>query len=355
MAKIKNDCVYFRGDLPCSPHKLYGYHCENCPSYKQIEQQILIIKLGAIGDVIRTTPILRKIRNEFPNSYITWITYTPDILDKEWINRILPVNLESIELIKQIEFDWLINLDKDPLAISLTNKINAKKKSGFTIDNFGHAKPISSEAENHKWLTGLFDDLSKKNVKHYVQEMFEIIGFEFNDEEYILNADKNYQWGTDHSKKIVGLNTGCGGRWTSRLWPNEYWINLAKNLIKAGHEVIFLGGEQEDEKNQMLASKSGGKYFGHFNLKQFISLVDECDLIITAVTMAMHIAMGLKKKVIIFNNIFNKNEFYLYGRGEIIEPDPKCDCYYTPVCPHDSMNKIKPETVFNTAITWLKK
>lgn len=355
MTKIKNDCIYFRGDLPCNPNKLFGYHCENCPSYKQIESKILIIKLGAIGDVIRTTPILRKIKNEFPNSHITWITYTPDILDKEWVNRILPVNIESIELIKQIEFDWLINLDKDPLAISLTNKINAKRKSGFTIDEFGHAKPISSEAENHKWLTGLFDDLSKKNIKHYMQEMFEIIGFEFNDEEYILNAEKNYKWEIDHSKKIVGLNTGCGGRWTSRLWPNEYWIELANDLLKNGYEVIFLGGEQEDEKNKKLSTQSGGKYFGHFELKKFISLVDECDLIVTAVTMAMHIAMGLKKKVLIFNNIFNSNEFYLYGRGEVIEPDPKCDCYYSPVCPHDSMKNIKPERVFEKTKNWIEK
>ncbi len=343
---VKNDCFFFKGDLPCRPHKEYGYHCLECPVYKKIEQKILIIKLGALGDVIRTTPILRKLREVYPFSYITWITYTPDILDKEWINRILPADVESMELIKQIEFDWLINLDKDPLAISLTNKVAAKRKSGFTIDDYGHAKPISSQAETHKWLTGLFDDLSKENKKHYVQEMFEILGFNFDGEEYILNAEGVHKWDIDHSKKVVGLNTGCGGRWASRLWPNEYWIVLARNLIKAGYEVVFLGGEQEDEKNKMLSEKSGGKYFGHFHLKKFISLVNECDLVVTAVTMAMHIAMGLKKKTIIFNNIFNSNEFYLYGRGEVIEPEPKCDCYYTPECPHDSMRNLKAETVF---------
>ena len=59
----------------------------------------------------------------------------------------------------------------------------------------------------------------------------------------------------------------------------------------------------------------------------------------------MHIAMGLKKRVIIFNSIFNKNEFYLYGRGEILEPNPKCDCYYTAHCPHESMRNIRPKKV----------
>jgi heptosyltransferase-2 len=264
------------------------------------------------------------------------------------VDRILEVNIESIEFLKQISFDWLIVLDKDPIAIALTNQINAKKKSGFTIDEFGRAKPISSRAEEHKWLTGIFNDLSKQNKKHYVEEMFEILGFEFKNEEYILDITESSDWKLDHKKKIIGLNTGCGGRWSSRLWPNEYWVELAKNLLQNGFEVILLGGEQENEKNLMLSKKSGAKYFGHFSLRKFISLVNECDLVVTSVTMAMHIAMGLQKKVIIFNSIFNKNEFYLYGRGEIIEPDPKCDCYYKPLCPHESMKNIEVKRVIET-------
>jgi heptosyltransferase-2 len=350
---IKTDCLYFKGDSPCSPHKENGYHCQECPKYKKIEQNILIIKLGAIGDVIRTTPILRKIKSEYPNSYITWLTYYPEILNKNWLDRILNVNIESIELIKQIEFDWSIVLDKDSIAISLANQIKAKKKSGFTIDEFGRARPSSSNAEEHKWITGIFDDFSKQNTKHYVQEMFEILGYEFQGEEYVLELNEKFDWDLNHSKRIIGLNTGCGGRWTSRLWPNEYWIELAKMLIKSGNEVILLGGEQEHEKNIMFAKKSGANYLGHFPLKKFISLVNECDIVVTAVTMAMHIAMGLKKKVIIFNSIFNKNEFYLYERGEIIEPEPKCNCYYMPICPHESMKKIYPERIFSQIIKLL--
>jgi len=350
---INPDCKFYKGDVPCEPHKEFGYHCESCSSYKKIGAKILIIKLGAIGDVIRTTPILRKLKGEYPDAYITWLTYTPEILSLEWVDRILIPDVESIELIKQIEFDWLINLDKDSLAISLTAQIKAKHKNGFTIDENGHTQPISSNAEKHKWITGLFDDKNKENNKHYIQEVFEILGFDFKEEEYILPVNTQYQWDIDHTKKVIGLNTGCGGRWTSRLWPNEYWITLAKNLLDRDFEVILLGGEQEDEKNHLLATTCGGKYFGHFNLSKFISLVDNCDLIITAVTMTMHIAMGLKKKTIIFNNIFNSREFYLYGRGEIIEPQPKCGCYYSAICPHDSMKKIKPHKVLEATLKYI--
>ena len=344
---IHSDCLFFKGDIPCKPHKEFGYHCEDCPSYKKITDRILIIKLGAIGDVIRTTPLLSRIRKEYPNAQITWLTYSPDILSKVWLDRILNVTVENIEFLKNINFDWLINLDKDGIAISLTNSINAKRKSGFTIDEFGHAMPITTEAEKHKWLTGLFDDLNKQNTKHYVKEIFEICGYEFNGEEYILEVDTSVQnWNIDKTKQVIGLNTGCGGRWTSRLWPTDYWIGLAKELLKNDYEVILLGGEQEDVKNKLIQKESGAKYFGFYPIKTFISLLNNCDTIVSAVTMAMHLAIGLKKNLILFNNIFNKNEFYLYGRGEILEPDFDCDCYFSPTCPNDCMKYLLPEKVY---------
>ncbi|MEW6702256.1 MAG: glycosyltransferase family 9 protein [Bacteroidota bacterium] len=346
---VKTDCSHFKGDIPCKPHKEHKVHCEECNYYQRISQNILVIKLGAIGDVIRTTPLLRKIRQENSNVYIYWLSYTPDILSNNWINRILSPTTENIELLKNIEFDWLINLDKDPIAISLTHSIKAKRKSGFTIDNFGHAKPIGTDAENHKWLTGLFDDVNKENKKNYMKEIFEICGYEFNGEEYILDVHENdSKFDIDKNKKVIGLNTGCGGKWTSRLWPTEYWIELAKKLLQENYEVILLGGEQEDEKNKFIQKESGAKYFGHFSLQVFINLMNNCDLVVTAVTMGMHLAIGLKKKLVLFNNIFNRNEFYLYGRGEILEPDFDCNCYYTPTCENNCMQYLYPNKVLDS-------
>ncbi len=347
---IKTDCKYFRGDIPCKPHKTKGYHCEDCPEYKKIEGNILIIKLGAIGDVIRTTPLLRKLKAEYPNHQIYWLTYTPEILSDNWVDRKLNATLENLELLKSMSFDWLINLDKDALAISLTNSIKARRKSGFTIDEFGHAKPISNEAENHKWTTGLFDDVNKQNTKSYPEEIFEICGYKFNKEKYILDIKKELDrnWNIDKSKKVIGLNTGCGGRWVSRLWPIEYWIELAKNLLEENYEVVILGGEHEDEKNRHISQKSKAKYFGFYDLQTFMNLINHCDLVVTAVTMAMHLTIGLNKKIVLFNNIFNKNEFELYELGKILEPDFECDCYYSPTCENNCMQYLLPEKVLGT-------
>ena len=136
----------------------------------------------------------------------------------------------------------------------------------------------------------------------------------------------------DYSKKIIGLNTGCGNRWTTRLWPVEQWIEVANKLHEKGFEVVLLGGSQEDERNLAIAANSPAKYFGHFPLNHFIHLVNQCHLVVTQVTMGMHITIGLGKKIVLMNNIFNRHEFDLYENGEIVEPEKKCKCYYRGSC-----------------------
>ena len=348
--QLKTDCRHFRGDIPCKPSKLYNVHCvdelgNDCKHYDRTGKRILIIKLGALGDVIRTTPILHKIKASEPDAEIWWLTLVPDVLPKT-LDQILTFTPQSVATLMATEFDIVYNLDKDKEACALCAGIRAKVKKGFTLRN-GKCAPIDAAAE-HKFLTGVFDDLSKTNVKSYQEEIFEICGYAFAGEQYIMPPIKEFPWKLPKGKPVVGLNTGCGGRWTSRLWAEKNWAALAKRLRSAGCVPLLLGGEQEHAKNLRLKKASGATYPGHFPLPQFLSEVDQCDLVVTAVTMGMHFAIGLGKKIVLFNNIFNKHEFELYGKGEILEPDFDCNCYYAPVCPNDCMQYLSVDTVFDS-------
>lgn len=353
LQSLKTDCRSFVGYIPCKPHKEHGVHCVDesgtvCAHYEPQTSRMLIIKLGALGDVIRTTPLLHRFRKDNPQAQIWWITDSPDILPRNHVDVILPFGEDSILILQQTHFAFALNLDKDRDACALMNSISADVKKGFYLRE-GKPAPIDKDAE-HKFLTGVFDDLNKANTKSYPQEAFEVCGMNFAGEMYILDPqrEKGYVWKLPKKKKIVGLNTGCGGRWASRLWAEKNWVALAKKLKKAGYVPLLLGGEDEHEKNKRIAKKSGATYFGHFPLKQFINLVDQCDLVVTAVTMAMHITIGLGKKIVLFNNIFNRNEFELYGRGEILEPEFDCPCYFSAVCPNDCMQYIYVDRVFDT-------
>ncbi|HEX5315716.1 MAG TPA: glycosyltransferase family 9 protein, partial [Candidatus Kapabacteria bacterium] len=119
------------------------------------------------------------------------------------------------------------------------------------------------------------------------------------------------------------------------LWSIEHWAELAKRLHASGNNVLLLGGPEEDARNREIQHRTGGaaQYLGYFNLAQFISLMQHCELIVTGVTMGMHLAIALKKKMVLINNIFNPFEFgNLYGLGEIVRPDSHCKCFFRGQC-----------------------
>ena len=331
MEELKADCRNFISYIPCVPHKKNGVHCSDCGYYDPVKERYLIIKLGAIGDVIRTTPLLRKIKAVHPHAEIWWLTHTPEILP-DIVDRKLKFNLSSSLQIEETKFDFVFSLDKDFEAAAIANRAQAKIKKGFIFKD-GKTFPIDKAAES-KFLTGLFDDVNRANAKSYPEEVFEICGYEFSGEEYMLPnfAGDGYKWELSASSPKVGLNTGCGERWTSRLVPEATWIETARALKAQGFEVVLLGGKQEHERNLAIAEKSGAFYPGYFPLRQFINFVDQMDLVITCVTMGLHIAIGLGKKVVLINNIFNPREFELYDRGDIVQPDKACHCYFSPQC-----------------------
>jgi heptosyltransferase-2 len=349
--KINVDCRFFRGDRPCEFHKKEGVHCDGCPYYQKIVKRILIIKLGAMGDVIRTTPLLPRLKELYPEAEITWITYTPDVVPSI-VDRVLNFELKNILLLKSSHFDLLYNLDKDVEACALANLVSADIKKGFRLE-MGRCVPIDQDSAD-KWMTGLFDDLNQANEKSYPQEIFEICGLQFKGERYLLEVDKE-SWDIPENHPLIGLNTGCGDRWPSRLWPSEYWIALAQRLKEKGLGVLLLGGENEDTKNRRIAQESGTTYLGHFPLQKFFTLIDQCDLIVTAVSMSLHIAIALNKKLVLFNNIFNHHEFELYGLGEIIEPEVECLGCFKGECPEKCMDLIKPDQVFQTCLRVLNR
>jgi heptosyltransferase-2 len=351
---VHYDCSHFKTGIPCIPNKKYYVNCTDCTHYSPIQTRVLIIKLGALGDVIRTTPLVEKFRKTYPGVHITWLTHSPAILPKDEIEIIYKWDFTSVYTIQNSNFDIAVNLDKEPEACMLLANVNATTKYGYTWKD-NHIAPATSNSE-HKLMTGFFDEISQKNTKSYLEEIFEICHFEFNNEEYLiqLNSELSQKWEQQfnqlsNSKTIVGLNTGCGPRWNTRLWSEESWKSFAKLLVAKGYYPVFLGGELEHEKNERMSQETETFYPGHFSLEEFIAITNNCNIIVTQVSMMMHIATALKKKMVLCNTIFNKYEFELYGRGILVEPPTPCTCFYGNTCLKGTscMHDIQPSDFMN--------
>lgn len=346
---VNTDCIHFIGYYPCK----YGredesLRCEDCKDYRKINKKILILKIGAAGEVLRCTPLLRRLKKEYPDSRIFWLTQYPELISKNEVFKIYKFTERELELIKNMEFDILYSLDKHEEIGALANKINSKIKKGFSQEN-GVIVPFDKDAE-HKWITGIYNDEMKKNKRHYVEEIFEVCGFKFRGEKYLLPDFNVPKVDIDKNKKVVALNTGISKSWKPRKYSDENWTRLAKILIEQNYEVMLVGGNSEDLGNRKISEESGAKYFGEFDHLNFMGLLSLSDIVVTSVTFGLHTAIGLEKKIVLLNNTFNRNEFYMYGKGIILEPKVPClmcykDKFDNRCFIQNCMDSIKPEKI----------
>ncbi|MGB5847924.1 MAG: glycosyltransferase family 9 protein, partial [Ignavibacteriaceae bacterium] len=68
------------------------------------------------------------------------------------------------------------------------------------------------------------------------------------------------------------------------------------------------------------------------SLMQFAAIIYDCDIIITADTLALHIATALEKKIIALFGPTSADEIELYGKGVKMISPKECNCYYKRFC-----------------------
>lgn len=364
---LKYDCKYFSGDRPCFYHKNHKIVCDNCTNYSPIKNKILIIKLDAIGDVLRTTSILKPLRDKYPDYHITWLTRknAKDLFhSNKFVDEVLTLDSETDYFLRSLFFDIVINLDNSKLSASITSSINSKKKIGFVLDKKGYVLPTNSNADY--WLNlSAFDTLKKQNQLTYQEIMYSILDFNSKVERPVLVINDNNadfivnKLKLDKSKTIIGLNIGVGPKWPNKGWPLKRWEELIYSLSNHNYELLLLVGPDEKDLNEYLTSKFNFLRTSGCNnsLIEFAEIISICDLVVTCDSLALHICTALNKKTIVLFGPTSSNEIELYGNGIKISADDECKCFYNRKCTEQisCMEKISTEKVLNSFSTLLDK
>lgn len=363
---IALDCRHIRWDRPCKFHKERGVHCKNCPYYDKIGFKILIIKLDAVGDVLRTTSILHGLKEEYKDSHITWVTRSaafPLFQNNSLVDIVLDCSAESLLRIQAETYDLVFSPDASPNSAILAALAKGKVKIGLGYNEKVHVYPFNQEAQ--KWFEmGLFDDIKKANTETYQKIILDMLGIRPSSYEIIFSLDEGEKTfaksfvekhGVSKKDLVIGLNTGAGGRWQNKKWTREGYLDLIRLINKELRDckILLYGGPEETERNQYLMEKEIGLVdTGCYNtLREFGALLNLCDVLITGDTMALHIAVALKKKVVALFDPTSQAEIELYGRGKKLFANMDCLCCYQPTCDikPSCMDMITPQQVF-TAI-----
>ena len=348
MLFFRADCRHFTGEKPCTPHKVEGVVCEDCPRYDLVEERVLIIKLDAAGDVLRTTPILPAFKKANPRLSIWWVTeaLSKPLLEKNpHIDVLLSVDPVLPGLLGSTSFARVFNFDMGRKAASILGLAQSPVKKGFGLSKEGVVVPLDSSAE--EWFEmGIFDPVKRANRRTYQDHLFQLGGFTYSGEEpQLVLTDNEKEWAREVSKKnkiskfkkIVGFNIGAGGRWPMKRWRLEGFAWLAKQLKKKHPRlgILLYGGPEEREVMPALVRKLKGLCIptGTENtLREFAALVNLTDVMVTGDTLALHVAVALGKRLVAYFGPTSDVEIDLYGRGEKVLPTSPCQDYYKGEC-----------------------
>lgn len=375
--KIATDCRFFSGEKPCVFHKEHGVKCGDCRYYSPVRERILIIKMGAKGDVLRTTCILTGLKEKYPDSYVTWVVEkrSQELLQNiDLIDRILEFSLETVTILQAEKFDLVLSLDSSVVSSALAQGIDAHEKRGFGLNNEGKVYPFNPEAE--EWFRmGIFDDVKRKNKKTHQEIMFGICGIglinqtstkgtyeiivRLSEEEKEFARLFSEEGGVPGSSPVVGLNTGSGSRWLLKKWRRDGFLELIKKLHEKGAKVLLFGGEEEKERNLWLKKNSPFPVIdtGSGNsLRHFFALLSLCDVVVAGDTLAVHAALGLKKKVVVLFGPTSSSEIELYGRGKKVVAPMDCVGCYREICNRNPacMDEITVDAIFSAIARLLR-
>ncbi|MCX5781211.1 MAG: glycosyltransferase family 9 protein [Elusimicrobia bacterium] len=346
---IKSDCIHYPLDRPCLFHKEKGLECFTCTAYVPLlssgKNKILIIKLGAMGDVLRTTFILPGLKQMYPNCQITWIVAlnSIDILkENTYISNIWQMDEDIFKKLLSEKFNILINLDLSAESLALATIAYSDKKIGFWLNE--KRMIVCSNSYASHWLAmSSSDPIKKANTNTFQYWMSKIIELPKSDYEIYVPLNKKSvakanRFAKKHSlakKIVVGINPGSGKRWKLKKWTDKGFIEIIKKLDSKKIKVLLFGGHEEDKLIKMFMTKTKNAAINtgtNNSIPDFFALLNLCDLVVCGDTLALHAALGLKKDVLAIFGPTSAPEIEMYNRGIKLVSPLNCVCCYRQNC-----------------------
>jgi heptosyltransferase-2 len=200
--------------------------------------ETLIVKLGATGDVVRTTPVLRRLEG-----HVTWVTASKNRTLLENLGA-LPVDLHVISweersILDGKPYDLVVHLEDDFETAAIQKLVRTGRVFGSYIDNNGR---MAYTEDSSQWFNLSLisvhgrkkaDELKLQNRRTYQELIFEGLGLGFEGEKYLLPPTTKSCLNGD-----VAIASGAGPVWPMKKW--EYFAWLKSELESRGFAVNFL-------------------------------------------------------------------------------------------------------------------
>jgi lipopolysaccharide heptosyltransferase II len=348
--------------------------------------KILIIRLGSVGDVVRTLPALRSLRERFPSAYIAWLVEekakgilegNPDLdriilfprkkLVKGFIHpfTFLPTLIEPLRFIRELRrmtFDLVLDFHGILKSGLISFLSGANHRVGFSrgfckelnyIFNNYHVNPKDKRLNRIEKNLSLLSALGIEPV-----ELDPIIPLRQDDKKEIDNFFQQNMLENYHPLIVIHPETSATTPY--KRWDEERYATLADTLIEDYHaRVILTWGPGELSTVEEIAHRMKHPPLiacQTENLQKLTEIFRRCDLYIGSDTGPMHIAASVRTPVVaLFGPTDHRvNAPSLRNRNIIVRKDLACSpCREFRCASRECMEAVTPEEVLDAAIKLL--
>ncbi len=271
--------------------------------------RILLSRLKFIGDVVLTTPVIRAVRQKYPEAFIAYLgeKNAASLLEHNpCLDEVIPFDLAKpalfeqprvMRLLRQKKFDAFVDFFSNPRTALLAAASGARVRIGKDVKGRGRL-----------YTDRIKDDGKPKTAVQFHYQYVKPLGVEptaWRTEVFLTEDEKrearNYlSWqGIDVSRTIVGVHPGAS--WPAKMWPAENFGALIDRLrAKLNAQVVLTQGPGDAEvvKKVLHASVGNSLAIPPLPLRQLAAIVSLFSLYIANDNGTMHISAALGVRTI---------------------------------------------------------
>jgi heptosyltransferase-2 len=283
-------------------------------------KRILIVRTDRIGDVVLSTPVIKALRDEFPQSYIAMMTapgakeivegnpYLDQVIiyDKDGKHKSWMRSIKFARNLKKKGFDLAVILHPSNRVHLVTflagihKRIGYSRKMGFLLtDRFIHDKQRGEKHES-EYNLGLLKALG-------INTKAEELHIPIKPEAEIWTDKFFKESGISDNDRLLAIHPGASC--PSKIWPAERFVQVADKLAKAhGFKVLVVAGPKDLAKTEEAIRNMhipAINLAGKTSIAQLASVLRRCKLFISNDSGPVHIASAVGTPVI---SIFGRKQ-----------------------------------------------
>jgi lipopolysaccharide heptosyltransferase II len=322
-------------------------------------KKILIVNPFGVGDLLFSTPLIKNLKDYYPNSQITVLTAkrsAPVLENNPYVDEVIGFNRGDFKELKKIS---RIKAYKEGLAVlgkiiasrfNLYIDLSLEHRYSLFIALLGVKPRLGyNYRKRGRFLTEKVDmgGFVGRHVVEYHLSLLRFLGGKpkfYNLELFISEDEKNWandflkQAGLERGQKVVAIAPGGGKAWGDKAWykywPLEKFAGLANKLQDEGIKVILVGDDSDisicDNLMQLLKEKPIN-VCGKTNLRQFFALLLKSDIVVCNDSGTLHAATALDRKIVSLFGPTSQKSYGPYPSSDkkiVINKDFSCrPCY----------------------------